>query len=57
MRGFGPICDPHIIELAEKIEPYMESRDDKSCLRKDAPPDVVEAYEELMRFFWEDPIQ
>lgn len=46
--------DPHRLELWAKIEPYLEGRDGKLCIREDAPPDIVEAGKELYRLESED---
>ena len=46
--------DPHRLELWAKIEPYLEGRDGKLCIREDAPTDIVEAGKELYRLESED---
>ena len=54
MKSLGPICDPHIIELWEKIKPYLGGKEGKLHLRENAPPDIVEAEKELYRISWAD---
>ena len=48
------IITEHINELEKKFIPYIENRDNSPHLREDAPADVVEAYEEYKRFFWNE---
>lgn len=47
------IVDPHEKKLWDKVKPYL----DKNGLRKDAPPEVVSANNELERLAWENPDQ